>query len=113
MRLPTLATASLLALALAAPASAQDFYLGQIFLTAATFCPRGAEEPHGQLKSVQANMALFSLLGTVYGGDGRTSFALPNLPPPQATNAPPNGPGGGPGLRWCIMVWGGVYPTRD
>ena len=54
-------------------------YLGQITLTAATFCPRDTAEANGQILKIQNNSALFSLFGTRYGGDGRTTFALPDM----------------------------------
>ncbi|MGX7835566.1 phage tail protein, partial [Campylobacter fetus subsp. venerealis] len=43
------------------------------------FAPRGWALCQGQLLSIAQNTALFSLLGTMYGGDGRTTFALPDL----------------------------------
>jgi len=72
----TLFTASVLA---TAPASAQDRVLADVFITAAHFCPRGSLPADGRVLQVESNQALFSLLGTAYGGDGTTTFALPNL----------------------------------
>ncbi|MEO1564196.1 MAG: tail fiber protein [Pseudomonadota bacterium] len=60
-------------------AQAQDFYLGQVLTVGFNFCPRGTAEAAGQLLPISQNSALFSLLGTFYGGDGRTTFALPDL----------------------------------
>ena len=54
-------------------------YLGEIRMFAGTFAPRGWALCDGQLLSVSQNDALFSLVGTIYGGDGRTTFALPDL----------------------------------
>jgi microcystin-dependent protein len=54
-------------------------FLGQISLVAFTFPPRGFATCDGQLLSIQQNTALFSLLGTTYGGNGTTNFGLPNL----------------------------------
>jgi microcystin-dependent protein len=54
-------------------------FLGQISTTAFSFAPRGWALCNGQLLAINANQALFSLLGTQFGGDGRTTFALPNL----------------------------------
>jgi microcystin-dependent protein len=54
-------------------------YLGQIRMFAGNFAPRGNAFCEGQLLPISANSALFSLLGTIYGGDGRTTFALPDL----------------------------------
>ena len=74
-------------------ASAQDAMLGEIRLFAGNFAPRGWALCEGQLLSISSNSALFSLLGTYYGGDGRTSFALPDL-----RGRVPVSPGTGPGL---------------
>ena len=61
-------------------ASAQaDPLLGQLMVTGATYCPNGWLEANGQLVAVSQNAALYSLLGTTYGGDGQTSFGLPDL----------------------------------
>lgn len=54
-------------------------YVGEIILVPYNFAPRGFALCNGQLLSISQNTALFSLLGTLYGGDGRTTFALPNL----------------------------------
>jgi len=58
---------------------AQDPFIGEIKMFAGNFAPRGWAFCDGQLLSVSQNSALFSLLGTTYGGDGRTTFALPDL----------------------------------
>src|SRR5260370_3541139 len=54
-------------------------YLGEILLVAFNFAPTGYAACNGRLLSIAQNTALFSLLGTTYGGDGRTTFALPDL----------------------------------
>ncbi len=54
-------------------------YLGQLLLASFNFAPRGYAECNGQLLAISQNQALFSLLGVTYGGDGRTTFGLPNL----------------------------------
>ena len=54
-------------------------YLGEIMLFAGNFPPRGWALCNGQLLPINQNQALFSLLGTTYGGNGQTTFALPNL----------------------------------
>jgi microcystin-dependent protein len=56
-----------------------DPFLGEIRVTGFNFAPTGWALCQGQLLSISSNTALFSLLGTIYGGDGRTNFALPNL----------------------------------
>lgn len=68
-------------------------FIGQIQVFPYNFAPRGWAFCHGQLLSIAQNTALFSLIGTTYGGDGRTTFALPDL-----RGRVPVGPGNGPGL---------------
>ena len=54
-------------------------FIGQVTMFAGNFAPRGWAFCDGQLLPISQNTALFSLLGTIYGGDGRTTFALPDL----------------------------------
>ncbi|KEO84732.1 phage tail protein [Tumebacillus flagellatus] len=68
-------------------------YIGEIRMFAGNFAPRDWAFCNGQLMSISQNTALFSILGTRYGGDGKTTFALPNL-----QGAAPMGQGAGPGL---------------
>lgn len=56
-----------------------DEYIGMIKIFAGNFVPQGYLECNGALLAVSANQVLFSLLGTTYGGDGKTTFALPDL----------------------------------
>jgi microcystin-dependent protein len=70
-----------------------DPLIGQISMFAGDFAPRGWALCNGQLMSIQQNIALFSIIGTIYGGDGVTTFALPDL-----RGRVPVGPGQGPGL---------------
>lgn len=56
-----------------------DFYIGQIILFAGNFAIQSFATCEGQLLSISQNSALFSILGTTYGGDGRTTFGLPDL----------------------------------
>jgi len=56
-----------------------DPFIGQILLFGGNFAPRGWAFCEGQLLPISSNEALFSILGTTYGGDGRTTFALPDL----------------------------------
>ena len=72
---------------------AQNAFIGQIVLFAGNIVPRGWEQCNGQLLAIQQNTALFSILGTTYGGDGRVTFALPDL-----RGRVPVGAGQGPGL---------------
>jgi len=78
----------------AAPAQAgADPYIGEVMLVGFSWCPRAYLPAAGQLLAIRENAALFSLLGTIYGGDGRTTFALPDL-----RGRAPVGAGHGAGL---------------
>lgn len=77
----------------ASPAAAQYFYIGDVFEVGFNFCPRYSAPTNGQLLSISQNSALFSLLGTTYGGNGTTTFGLPDLRSRSAI-----GQGTGPGL---------------
>lgn len=68
-------------------------FVGEIRMFAGNFAPRGWAFCDGQLLAVSQNDALFSLLGTIYGGDGRTTFGLPGLRGRTPIHA-----GHGPGL---------------
>ena len=68
-------------------------FFAEIKLFAGTFAPRNWAYCDGQLMPIAQNTALFSLMGTTYGGDGRNNFALPNL-----QGRAPMHPGQGPGL---------------
>lgn len=70
-----------------------DPFIAEIRLFPFNFAPRGWAWCDGQLLAIAQNTALFSLLGTTYGGDGRSTFALPNL-----MGRAVMGPGQGPGL---------------
>lgn len=77
------------------PANAQaEPFLGQLSLVGFNFCPRGWAEADGQLLPISQYNALFALFGTIYGGDGRTTFALPDL-----RGRAPIHEGSGPGLQ--------------
>ena len=66
-------------ISLPANAAAVEPYVGEIRMFAGNFAPQGWAYCDGQLLAVSQNDALFSLLGTIYGGDGRTTFGLPDL----------------------------------
>lgn len=68
-------------------------FIAEIRIFAGNFAPRGWAFCDGQLLPISQNTALFSLIGTTYGGDGRTTTALPNL-----EGRAPMHPGRGPGL---------------
>ncbi len=77
-------------------------FIGQISLFPYNFAPRGWAACTGQLLPISQNTALFSLLGTNFGGDGQTTFALPNL----SGKAPADN------LSYYIALEG-VFPSRD
>jgi microcystin-dependent protein len=68
-------------------------FIAEIKIFAGNFAPRGYAFCNGQLLPISQNTALFSLVGTTYGGDGRTTFGLPNL-----MGRVPMHPGSGSGL---------------
>lgn len=73
-------------------------YLAIIKMFAGNFAPRGWAFCNGQILSIAQNTALFSLLGTTYGGNGQTTFALPDL-----RGRVPMGTGQGPGLPNIVL----------
>ncbi|MBS0348422.1 MAG: phage tail protein [Proteobacteria bacterium] len=74
----TAVVASLGGFATCASAQAEPF-IGQIMCAGFNFAPNGWAELNGQLLPISTNTALFSLLGTTYGGDGRVTFGLPDM----------------------------------
>ncbi|WP_265587796.1 phage tail protein [Sphingomicrobium arenosum] len=92
----TIAGAAMMAgaAALPAPAAAQEAFIGEVRTVGFNWCPRGWARMDGQLLPINQNQALFSLLGTTYGGDGRTTFALPDMRGRVALHQ-----GNGPGLQ--------------
>ena len=85
-------------------AAGGDPFVAEIDTFAFNFCPNGWAPLNGQLLPINQNQALFSLLGTTYGGDGKTTFALP-LAKPIFTLKP-----GAPVIQ-CISLFG-IYPSR-
>jgi microcystin-dependent protein len=82
-----------------------DPFVAEIRIFAFNFAPKGWAFCNGQLLPISQNTALFSLLGTVYGGDGRTTFALPNLTGQSAMH-----PGQGQGLANRVLGETGGEP---
>ncbi len=77
-------------------------FIAQVQLFAFNFAPVGWSTCEGQLLPINQNTALFSLLGTTFGGDGQTTFALPDL----------RGKAPGDGLAYYIALQG-IYPSRQ
>lgn len=83
-----------------------DPFLAEIRIFAGSYAPSGWALCNGQLMSISQNTALFSLLGTTYGGDGRVTFGLPDL-----TGSAPMQQGQGPGLSQRYLGEIGGEPT--
>lgn len=81
-------------------------YLAVVTCFAANFAPRNWMLCEGQVLAISTNQALFSLLGTTYGGNGVTTFALPDL-----RGRAPIGTGQGPGLANYTLGQAGGAPT--
>jgi microcystin-dependent protein len=79
-----------------------DYFLGEIEIFPYTFAPVGWLLCNGAILQVQDNTALFALIGNKFGGNGSTTFALPNLQGAEPT----------PGTAFYICV-SGIFPTRD
>ena len=83
-----------------------DPFLGEIYIAGFNFAPRGYATCDGQILSIAQNTALFSLLGTTFGGNGQTTFALPDL-----RGRVPMHFGQGPGLSARTLGEGGGQET--
>ena len=85
-----------------------DPFIGEIKMVGFNFAPRGWTQCNGQLLAIIQNTALFSLLGTTYGGDGRSTFGIPDLQGRVPIHA-----GDGPGLsRYQMGQRGGAESTH-
>jgi microcystin-dependent protein len=91
--LGTALSASLMTTSTTVQACSPEPYIGSICAFGGNFAIRGYASANGQLLPINTNTALFSILGTTYGGDGRTTFGLPDLRGRAAV-----GWGNGPGL---------------
>ncbi len=83
-----------------------DPFVAEIRMFGFNFPPRGWAQCNGQLLPISQNTALFALLGTTYGGDGKSTFALPNL-----EGSVPIHQGQGPGLSSYFLGQSGGTPT--
>jgi microcystin-dependent protein len=97
----------LLALLIFAPVAnalaGSDPFIGEITIFAGPYSPRGFAFCEGQMLQITQYTALFSILGTRYGGDGRTTFALPNFKDAEKSLN---------GARYIIALQG-MYPVRN
>jgi hypothetical protein len=79
----------------------ENAFLAGLRLRASDFPPVTTATARGQLLPVSQNTALYKLMGTTFGGDGRSTFSLPNVPSPDA-----------PMLNWIVNMQG-IFPTRE
>jgi microcystin-dependent protein len=86
----------------ATPAKAQTPLLGEVDLIASNFCPRGWLPADGRLLRISEYTALFAVMGTTYGGNGTTDFALPKVSFPTQSGGP---------LMACVATQGAM-PRR-
>jgi microcystin-dependent protein len=89
-----------------------DPYLGEIRMVSFNFPPKGWAFCNGQLLPISQNQALFSLLGTTYGGDGRVTFALPNLQGRMPVHVSPTDPLGTQGGAEAVTLGITELPTH-
>jgi len=89
-----------------------DAFLSEIKIVSFNYAPRGFATCGGQVLPIQQNLALFSLLGTVYGGNGSTTFALPNLVGRVPIHVSPTHPLGQPGGEIAHTLTGGEMATH-
>ena len=88
-----------------------EIFLGMVMWFTGAFAPMGFLEANGQCLPVNNNQALYSVMGTKYGGDGRNNFCLPDLRPTD-----PKAPGV-KALDWnngprALIATQGLYPSR-
>ncbi|WP_296947732.1 phage tail protein [uncultured Massilia sp.] len=105
-RISHVAAGCLLALSAILPASAHacsiEPYIGEVCAIAHShYCPAGYLPADGRLMTIKQNQALYELIGTVYGGDGKTTFALPDLRGRSVVGA---GQGKGPGVPSPVAI---------
>lgn len=120
IKLCTLTAMAVSGLVWAAPAQAGPYgYIGEVSQFGFNFCPREWMPAEGQLLPIQSNQALYSILGTTYGGDGRTTFALPDVRQPRSNKDKPNlpapaikGSSTSPAPTTCIRIQG-MFPPRS
>ena len=105
MRTLVLSVACFAAL-MAAPtrAHAGQPFVGEVIVTGANFCPAGWAPLNGELLPITQNETLFQLIGTTYGGDGLSTFALPTAKPVISAT--------GAALTQCISLFG-IFPSQN
>ena len=96
-------------LTLASPAQAREGYLAEVFVFGGNFCPRGSLPADGRLLQIREYTALFSFLGITYGGDGRTTFGLPDLRHAMVSYT---SNGDQIPMRYCVVTEG-IFPSHS
>lgn len=87
------------------PAPGSDTkFIGEVFYTAASFPPPGTTWANGEIMSISSNQVLFAIIGNQYGGDGRSTMALPDIPIIRTRNGQP--------IR-AVIVIDGWFPNRN
>jgi len=104
MRKKLLLTAALLTASVGQASSGIEPFIGEVQTVAFDLCPKGWAPMNGQLLSISQNTALFSMLGTRYGGNGVTTFALPVAKPVYSASGAP--------LLQCIALQG-IFPSHN
>jgi microcystin-dependent protein len=99
-------------IASAVPAAAyNEVYLGEVHAFATKYCPRGWAPADGSELKIDDHKPLFALLGFEYGGDGKTTFALPDLRTKQPAKLEGIDKGHRFKLLWCVNVSDGSWPS--
>ena len=86
-----------------------DIFIGTIMWVSFFYAPMTTLEANGQCLPINNNQALFSLISTRYGGDGRSNFCLPDLRPKRLDGTPDSNWNNGPR---AVIVTEGLYPMR-
>jgi len=103
MRKILMAAAAILGMSVSAQAGT-DPYLGEVDVLPYSFCPQGFLPADGRLLAIADNDALFALYGTMYGGNGIDTFALPYLPLKKTLHKHT--------MKVCIAV-AGIFPSQN
>ncbi|HWA90788.1 MAG TPA: tail fiber protein [Rhizomicrobium sp.] len=96
-----------------APAAAyNEVFIGEVHAFAGTYCPKGWKLADGSELTINDHKPLFALLGFEYGGDKKTTFALPDLRSKAPASLDRNDKGHRFKLLWCINVSDGAFPSQ-
>lgn len=90
-----------------------DPYLGEIRIMSFQFAPRGWAQCNGQILPINQNQALFAILGTTFGGNGQTTFALPDLRGQVPVHAAATRPIGSAGGVEAVSLTTGQIPAHS